>query len=60
MSLRVESHSWPFLLFRAWMALRWEFFMELAMLGTLDGSMLGASHGSCYALEFGWPLVGSF
>ena len=42
------------------MALRWELLMALAMLGSLDGPSLEASHGPCYARELGWPFVGSF
>ena len=34
--------------------------MALAMLGNLDGSSLGASHGPCYAWELGWAFSGHF
>ena len=42
------------------MALRWELFMALAMLGSLGGPSLGPSHGFCYAWELRWPFVGIF
>ena len=42
------------------MAIRWQFFMALAMHGSLDGPWLGASHGPSYTLELGLPFVGSF
>ena len=56
----VGSFSWPLLCFGAWMTLRWKLFMALAMLGSLNGTSLGASHGPGYAWELRWVLIGSF
>ena len=56
----VGSFSWTLLCLGTWMALRWKLLMALATLGCLDGSLLEASHGHCYAWELRWPFVGSF
>ena len=47
--LFLKSFSWPLLCLGAWMALRWELLLALALLWSLDGSSLGAFHGLCYA-----------